>query len=98
MRAQSSRLGVGTEAAEDIRGAASKPILPTASSARIPRAQYAVHVLSTRRDGVQVGQTFATIQAAEKKVRRCEAAGLPVQVALVRLVPVPWSVIGGGPL
>lgn len=59
------------------------------------RASYAVHVVSTCANGVQRGQTFASIPAAERKITRQRQRGLPVSAVLVQLVPVPWSVIGG---
>lgn len=92
MRAKESR-PAGDGAAISDRVATGALVATLADSVEL-RAGYAVHVLSTCANGVQRGQTYASLLAASKKVDRQRQRGLPVQATLVRLVPLPWSVIG----
>ena len=88
MRAESSRPSANTEAAEDIRGAASESSFSLTADLRT-RAKhhgYALLVLAERADGVICSQIYTNLPAAERKVTRTRARGLQASVTLVRLV------------
>ncbi|USQ78297.1 hypothetical protein NF556_11595 [Ornithinimicrobium faecis] len=59
---------------------------PLASRAR--RHDYAVRVVSERRDGVLVTQYMTDLPAADRKRRRTLERGLRCELHLVRIVPV----------
>lgn len=52
------------------------------------RREYAVRVISQRRDGILVTQLYGDLKAAEKKADRTRARGLDVRLELVRVTPV----------
>lgn len=52
------------------------------------RREYAVRVISQRRDGILVTQLYADLKAAERKADRVRAHGLDVRLELVRITPV----------
>lgn len=97
MRARESRPGLDSEAARSNSAATKRldAIVPVAADLR---ASFGVLVVSTCSNGVQRAQTFATIAAATRKITRQQDRGLPVTATLVRLVPVPWTVVGEVPL
>lgn len=92
-----SRPGTSTEAAESVSQALSH-ILPAADVlARARRADYVVRVRVQRADGVVLVQHYASLQAAEKRVRRAHDRGLAADICLCRVTPVIGSVelVGG---
>ena len=90
MRANRSRPGVGTEAAEVIRTAATDTSVSLTADlrTRAKRHDYALLVTTERRDGVLVSQVVVSLAAAERKVTTARARGLMASVTLVRLVAV----------
>ena len=60
---------------------------------RARRHDYAVRVVSQRRDGVLVTQFYSNLPAAEAKVLRTRERGLMASLSLVRLVPVPFVML-----
>lgn len=83
---------VATEgAAESFDGdthslAAATDSVPLARRAR--RHDYAVRVVSERRDGVLVTQYMTDLPAADRKRRRTLERGLRCELHLVRIIPV----------
>lgn len=60
---------------------------------RARRHDYAVRVVSQRRDGVLVTAFYSNLPAAEAKVLRTRERGLMASLSLVRLVPVPFVML-----
>ena len=90
MRQESSRPGVGTEAAEVIQAAATDTSFSLTADlrTRAKRHDYALLVLAERADGVICSQIYTNLLAAERKVHRTRSRGLSASVTLVRLVSV----------
>lgn len=86
---QRNRPGEETEAIpESFGGDETRIPEPTDIAARARRHDYAVHVVSERRDGVLVTQLMTDLPAAERKRRRTLERGLRCELHLVRIVPV----------
>lgn len=60
--------------------------------ARVKRHDFAVRVVFERADGVVCSQIYASLDAAERRVRRCHERNLAASMCLVRLVPVASAI------
>lgn len=68
-------------------------ILPAADVlARARRADYVIRVRVQRADGVVLVQHYASLSAAERRVRRAHDRGLAADICLCRVTPIVGSV------
>lgn len=92
------RLGTEGDTENKNAGGRSTLSVPTSADARrlarsdlfalAGRREYAVRVVSQRRDGILVTQIFADLKAAERKAARVRSHALDVRLELVRVMPV----------
>ena len=98
-RPEANRAATKEHSGEKFNGPSSIP-QPADVLQRARRHDYALLVVSQRRDGVVVSQVFTSMHPAERKLARCRERGLPASMTLVRLVPAavsidPADMIGG---
>ena len=77
-----------TEGVEKIKAGSRSTSNDSDLAARARRHDYAVRVVSERRDGVLVTQVMTNLPAAEAKRARTLARGLRCELHLVRITPV----------
>src|SRR5690606_36201724 len=70
----------------------SQPVSPQDVQRLGRRADYALRVVTTRRDGHTLTRYYAALSSAEAAVRRARERNAPVVVQLVRIVPTTVSV------
>lgn len=58
------------------------------------RADYALRVVSVRRDGHLLTRFYATLAGAEGAVRRARERGCPATLQLVRILPTSIALAG----